>query len=250
MSEELKFARKTLALVVPCYNEANRLNAAAFLKAVEDYPWLSVCFVDDGSTDATAETLARLSAFSPALHALYLERNVGKAEAVRRGMLHLLENSHAELVGFWDADLATPLAELPAFMRHFDEDPSVQAVIGSRWPHLGARISRSLFRGITGAAMKALIRLVLRAPVYDTQCGAKVFARGLAARIFARPFLSKWLFDVELLRRIGAPRLNRVVREQALTAWFDVPGSRLSILDSLRISGDLLRIAWSDATVV
>lgn len=243
MSEELKPASRTLALVVPCYNEANRLNASAFLKAVEDYPWLSVCFVDDGSTDATAETLARLSAFSPAFQALYLERNVGKAEAVRRGVNYLLANSHADLVGFWDADLATPLEELPAFMRHFSENGLVQAVIGSRWPHLGARVTRNFFRGLAGAAMKALIRLVLRAPVYDTQCGAKVFSRALAFRIFDRPFLSKWLFDVELLRRIGVPFLNRVVREQSLSAWFDVPGSRLSLLDSFRISGDLLRIA-------
>lgn len=243
MSEELKSAPKTLALVVPCYNEANRLNAAAFLKAVEDYPWLSVCFVDDGSTDATAETLSRLTAYAPAFHALYLERNSGKAEAVRRGVNYLLANSHADLVGFWDADLATPLGELPAFMRHFSEGGLVQAVIGSRWPHLGARVSRSFFRGLSGAAMKALIRLVLRAPVYDTQCGAKLFSRELASRIFDRPFLSKWLFDVELLRRIGVPFLNRVVREQALTSWFDVPDSRLSLLDSFRISGDLLRIA-------
>ena len=245
MPEELKSPQKTLALVVPCFNEARRLNASAFLKAVEDYPWLSICFVDDGSTDSTAGILARLAAFSPAFHAIYLDRNVGKAEAVRRGVNYMLENSRAELVGFWDADLATPFGELPAFVRHFSESRFVQAVIGARWPHLGSRISRSFFRGLTGTVMKALIRLVLRAPVYDTQCGAKVFSRELASRIFDRPFLSRWLFDVELLRRMGAPLLNRAVREQALSVWTDVPGSSLSLLDSFRLSGDLLRIAWA-----
>ena len=76
----------TLALVVPCKNEYRRLDPSAFLDAIRAFPWLTFLFVDDGSTDETAETLAFLERQSPAVQALYLPRNVGKAEAVRAGV--------------------------------------------------------------------------------------------------------------------------------------------------------------------
>ena len=91
--------------------------------------------------------------------------------------------------------------------------------------------------------MKVLIRQVLHAPVYDTQCGAKIFRRDLARRIFAAPFRSRWLFDVELLHRIPPRILRHAVLEQPLAVWRDVPGSKVHLTDSVRVFFDLLRIA-------
>ena len=233
----------TIALVVPCHNEAVRLNPTAFLEALDRFPFLTLCFVDDGSTDATAEKLALLSAASPAIDAIYLSRNVGKAEAVRRGVLHVLARTGCEAVGFWDADLATPLDAVASFAEALERDGGADVVLGARWPHLGAHVARSVFRSCTGSVMKALIRLVLRAPVYDTQCGAKLFRREAAAELFAKPFVSDWLFDVELLKRLGTRRIVGRVREVALDAWHDVPGSKLRPWDSVRILLDLVRIA-------
>lgn len=234
---------KTLALVVPCCNEARRLRPAAYLEAIEEYPWLSFCFVDDGSTDATAEQLSQMANISPSIHLLCLPSNRGKAEAVRQGMLHLARHSRADLVGFWDADLATPLEELPGFLRHFQDSPAVRAVIGARWPHLGAKIARNPARQGASAVVKMFIRRVLGMQVYDTQCGAKIFDRELAGEIFAEPFRTRWLFDVELLKRIGAKRLVRNTMEHPLATWRDVPGSKMTILSSFRIFGELLRLA-------
>ena len=111
----------TLSLVIPCFNEAERLSKADFLDALAKWPWVSFCFVDDGSTDSTAEKIAHLERLSPSVQALYLPKNMGKAEAVRAGVRYLCHNACADYVGFWDADLATPLDEIPLFMRHFEE---------------------------------------------------------------------------------------------------------------------------------
>lgn len=233
----------TLTLVIPCKDEYRRLDIAAFLGAVREFPWLTLLFVDDGSTDETAETLAFLARESPAIQALYLPHNVGKAEAVRAGVQKLLAENHADWIGFWDADLATPLAALTDFRAARERHPDAQAILGARWPHLGGQIDRTLFRNATGLLMKGLIRCVLHAPAYDTQCGAKIFRRDLARRIFATPFTARWLFDVELLRRIPPHVLRHAVVEQPLAVWHDVPGSKLRPSDSPRIFLELARIA-------
>jgi len=225
----------TLSIVVPCYNEAHRLDQAAFLEAIGTWPWLSFCFVDDGSTDSTAEMLAHIVNLSPAFHAIYLPTNKGKAEAVRAGMDHLCKNTQVDFVGYWDADLATPLCEVPRFMHLFEETPKTKVVIGSRWPHLGAGIRRTAKRDIAGSFAKFIIRHVLNAPVWDTQCGAKIFTRDVAAEIFRDRFRTRWLFDVELLIRLEK-RLRTDVRECPLETWFDVPGSKVG----LRTLGELL----------
>ncbi len=232
----------TIALVIPCKNEYWRLDISAFLDAIRAFPWLTLLFVDDGSTDDTAETLAFLDKQSPAIQAIYLPRNVGKAAAVYTGIQTLLARTQADWVGFWDADLAAPLSELKAFHDELERNPDAQAVLGARWPHLGAQIDRTLLRNAVGTLMKALIRRVLRVPVYDTQCGAKIFRRDLAKRIFAEPFRSKWLFDVELLRRIPLRTMHHAVIEHPLSVWHDVPGSKLKLMDSARVFLDLLRM--------
>jgi len=236
---------RSLLLVVPCKNETKRLQPEAFLDAVTRHPCLTLLFVDDGSTDATNEILVRLTQRSPSVHAIRLPRNVGKAEAVRAGVSWALANTDCDTVGFWDADLATPFSELPAFLEAFERTPSCLAALGARWPHLGGQIDRSAFRQCSGAIMKALIRAILRIPVHDTQCGAKIFRRALAERLFATPFISRWLFDVELLRRMSPHARRCQVTEIPLARWQDIPGSKIRLRDVLLMLPDLVRIALS-----
>ncbi len=235
---------KSLALVVPCYNEGKRLNAEAFLQALKLCPWLSLVFVNDGSRDATAVILERLAQSSPAVAVVKLPANGGKAAAVRTGIEFALQHSQADLLGFWDADLATPLSALPDFVQAFERQPELMAAIGSRWSHLGAKLKRRPMRRFAAWLVTSFIRWRLGVKVWDTQCGAKVFTRAAAAELFRDGFRTRWLFDVELLARLGRERMVRNVRELPIDAWRDVPGSKLSLAASPRILAELFRLLF------
>lgn len=238
-------------LVVPCYNEADRLRGDAFVSGLDVLPGLEFEFVDDGSTDDTAHILERLVAREPArLHWTRLPTNRGKAEAVRQGLLTAL-TKNPDLVGYLDADLATPISELPAVVAAFD-DREVVAAVGSRVALLGRDIRRSPWRHYTGRVFATIASLVLGVVVYDTQCGAKVFRNTLPVqRLFEHSFLSAWAFDVEILARLiklaEAHRIapvTRAVVEIPLHRWIDVPGSKINLANSILATSQLLRIGW------
>jgi glycosyltransferase involved in cell wall biosynthesis len=214
---------------------------------------LRFLFVNDGSTDGTLGVLERLHAVAPdRFRFVHLSRNSGKAEAVRHGMLTALRE-RPQYVGFWDADLATPLEEIPRFCRVLDEQPNVELVIGARLPLLGHRIQRRPLRRWLGRMFANVAALALGASIYDTQCGAKLFrASATCAELFAEPFLTRWVFDVEILARLVAGRghlagacLEQFVYEHPLECWRDVAGSKLKSSDFVRSFGELARIYWS-----
>jgi dolichyl-phosphate beta-glucosyltransferase len=240
-----------VVVVVPCYNEAARLDRAAFRDFRLPGRRLRFCFVNDGSRDDTLAVLRGLCTGQPDLGlVLDLSPNRGKAEAVRQGLLAALELGPA-VVGFWDADLATPLAELPRLCAVLDEHPDVELVLGSRVRLLGRRIERSALRHYLGRVFATGASVTLGLPVYDTQCGAKLLRAGpLARRLVAEPFLTRWVFDVELLARLsrlsrGTPLpVEQRIYELPLLRWTDVPGSKVRPWDFLRSGLELLRI-WS-----
>ncbi len=239
-------------VVVPCYNEAERLN----LPAIQDFGRRSdtaeLLFVNDGSRDQTLELLEHLHKNNPRRFSfLHLARNGGKAEAVRQGVL-LAIRSGAQYVGFWDADLATPLADIESFCHVLDRHPEIELVIGTRMRLLGHRIERRPLRHYLGRVFARTASLALGLRVFDTQCGAKMF-RVLphTEGLFATPFRSRWIFDVELLARMRATRrayelpLERVVYEHPLDSWRDVAGSTLKRGDFVKAVGELTGIYWT-----
>lgn len=242
----------TVALVVPCYNEAERLDVAAFLEAAATRPWLTFLFVDDGSTDRTAEVLEAAARAAPRqISVLSLARNGGKAEAVRRGVLAALETD-AELTGYWDADLATPLGELDG-MRRLALDEGALVVMGVRVPLRGRAVERRRVRHYLGRVFANVASLALAARFYDTQCGAKLLRNDEVIRaVFSAPFRARWVFDVEVLARIlrhdlrsGSSLLATRVLELPLSEWHDVQGSKLRPHDFLRAGVDLAGVALS-----
>jgi dolichyl-phosphate beta-glucosyltransferase len=236
-----------LALVVPCYDEAERLAPEAFLSFLATHPGVHLVMVDDGSTDGTWEILERMRAAAPAgVTTLRHSPNRGKAEAVRTGMLAGLAQG-AGLVGFFDADLATPLGAVDDFLAVLRDRPAVEFVLGSRVMLMGRDIKRKATRHYFGRVFATAVSHALDLPVYDTQCGAKVLRVNAATgALFDAPFRSAWIFDVELLARYlrlpvapGEPARRDRLYELVLPAWHDRPGSKLRWYDFARAAVEL-----------
>jgi dolichyl-phosphate beta-glucosyltransferase len=236
-----------LALVVPCYNEADRLDPAAFLRFAAARPGLRLVMVDDGSRDRTWEILEQMRAAAPASVTIIRQpANRGKAEAVRTGMLDGFAQG-AALVGFFDADLATPLDALDDFLAVLRDRPQVEFVLGSRVMLMGRDIRRKAARHYFGRMFATAVSVALDLPIYDTQCGAKVLrANAATATLFERPFRSRWIFDVELIARYlqlpaapGEPPRRDRLYELVLPAWHDRPGSKLAWYDFARATVEL-----------
>lgn len=238
----------TTVIVVPCFNEAARLDPDQVHELAELCG--TVLLVDDGSTDATASMLAAISATTPHVTSVeHLANNQGKAAAIRHGLNVALEGG-AAVVGYCDADFATPPDEMARLVGVLTNDRNVDVVIGSRVALLGADVRRSHARHYAGRVFATLASAVLRMTVYDTQCGAKMFRDTPALRsALGQPFQSGWAFDVELLARlhrgdatVAGLGIDRFL-EVPLRRWHDVRGSKLTALAALRAAAALARIA-------
>lgn len=236
-----------LSLVIPCYNEEHRLPADELRAFSPSGFELEFILVNDGSSDGTLQLLEKLHDERPERFTVVnLAQNSGKAEAVRQGILAALDRK-PDYTGFWDADLATPLNELPVFVDILDSRPTAQMVMGARVRLLGREISRHASRHYFGRVGATLISQTLRLAVYDTQCGAKLFrATGDTRHVFSTPFLSRWIFDVEVIARyvrlLGRDLAARSIVEQPVRQWHDVKGSKLKSHDFARALRDLWRI--------
>ena len=229
-----------IAIIVPCYNEEQRLRLEDLAELLSDQR-IKLTFVDDGSVDQTRSVLDRFKSEHPGrVELIALAVNSGKAEAVRRGLLSALQSGSA-LVGYVDADLATPVNEILRLADAAGKSDS-DAVIGSRIAHLGASIERSAARHYLGRVFATAASLALGMNVYDTQCGAKFFKNSdQVAAALSLPFQSRWAFDVELLGRL-IDRGQTIV-EVPLHQWRDVGGSKMNLGAMLRAGVDVFRIA-------
>ncbi|WP_413287799.1 glycosyltransferase [Bdellovibrio sp. HCB337] len=230
-----------IVLVVPCYNEEKRLDLEAFEEGAQGE--VQILFTDDGSKDNTVAKIQQFIQGKPNLHVHRCPKNGGKAAAVREGMLHVLTHptlSKATWVGFWDADLATPLWEVPNMIQYAElYSNDVDSIWGSRVYRLGSKIVRSPKRHYLGRGFATLISILLRVESYDSQCGAKLFRAEHVKKAFGEGFLSNWIFDVEIMLRLKGHNLI----EYPLRQWEDVPGSKVKVYkEILRVFRDILRI--------
>jgi dolichyl-phosphate beta-glucosyltransferase len=234
-------APRRLTIVLPAYNEAQRIGPA--LDELFEYltagprdglpPEIDVLVVDDGSEDATADLVtARPEA---RLHVLRVP-HAGKGSAVRAGMLA----AEGDLVLFADADMATPPAELPKLVAAL---ATADVALGSRIQADGTdmRASQPRYRRFLGGVFHLLASWWVVGDVRDTQCGFKGFTREAARDLFQRQQITSIVFDVELIhlaRRRGYRQAIVPIR------WADRRGSRMhpGPLLALTVAWDLARI--------
>ena len=240
----------SILIVVPCHNESARFHPDVFSDFLAENPDIGFIFVNDGSKDDTLKILRTLAEKWPGrAQVADLPKNEGKAEAVRRGMLAAFDASPL-CAGYWDADLATPLNEIPRFAEVLKRCPEHDIVIGARVKLLGHDIRRKLTRHYLGRIFATIAATTLGIEVYDTQCGAKIFrTTDETQELFRQPFHVNWTFDVEILARLvkirrekGGQAPENSLYELPLNAWRDISGSKLRMIDFFIALTEMFRI--------
>jgi len=229
-----------LSIVVPAYNEARRLPPT--LSKLEEFfrgftRSYEVLIVVEQSGDGTLEIASRIT--SQQAHFQVIDNRVqrGKGHAVRSGM----NRARGEFVFYMDADLSVPLPEVAAFLRHWEENPEIDVLIGNR-RHALSRITRrqAWLRRTMGQVFNKILHERGLASLHDTQCGFKAFRRKACREIFSRQTLDGFAFDVEVL--LLAERLGFRIADLPVE-WINSAESKVRIVrDSLRMLTDTLSI--------
>ncbi|HVC22124.1 MAG TPA: dolichyl-phosphate beta-glucosyltransferase [Candidatus Dormibacteraeota bacterium] len=225
-----------LSLVLPAYNEVNRLPPSLALirshldAAARTY---EVLVVDDGSRDGTRQIVERAQASWPELQLIVFDNNQGKGAAVRAGMLR----AQGGLRLFSDADLSTPIAESSKLEQAIALGAGV--AIGSRaMPGSQVELHQPLYRELMGKTYNQALRLMVLPGLHDTQCGFKMFTAAAAVSCFAPLLTPGFGFDAEVLLRA---RLQRIPIAEIPIIWRNAAGTRVSSLrDGGRMLADLV----------
>ena len=247
-SQQQYIQNKCVGIVIPCYNEEERLLGEEFKKFTHQNLGYHLCFVNDGSKDKTLEVLAELRKGNEDYISIYdCEKNGGKAEAVRLGMLHLAKQSQFDYIGFLDADLSTNFDDFQDLATTITNS-KYKLVFGSRMARMGADITKQSARAIISKTINFIIRKTLGMEINDTQCGAKIMTKEIIEKTFQEKFITKWLFDVEIFMRMkkiyGSKKTQEYILEKPLNRWIHADGSKLSMKDSIKIVGQIGQIAF------
>ena len=247
-SQQQYIQNKCVGIVIPCYNEEERLLGEEFKKFTHQNLGYHLCFVNDGSKDKTLEVLAELRKGNEDYISIYdCEKNGGKAEAVRLGMLHLAKQSQFDYIGFLDADLSTNFDDFQDLATTITNS-KYKLVFGSRMARMGADITKQSARAIISKTINFIIRKTLGMEINDTQCGAKIMTKEIIEKTFQEKFITKWLFDVEIFMRMkkiyGSKQTQEYILEKPLNRWIHADGSKLSMKDSIKIVGQIGQIAF------
>jgi len=232
-------------IVIPCYNEEKRFEASVIIDFIQKNDF-HFCLVNDGSKDNTIKLLDRVKEESNGkVRIINLRNNVGKAEAIRIAFQEVLNKYKCDFIGYFDADLSTPLEEIPHLMQPF-KIKDYFFIFASRVKMVGREIKMKAYRHYLGRVFATVVIQILGMPVYDTQCGAKIFNVKMIDGIFEERFISKWFFDVEIfqryIRKYTLDLTAKSILEVPLNKWEDKGGSKLKLWDYLNVPFELFKI--------
>lgn len=232
-------ARPKISLVIPAYNEAQRItqSLSALLEYVKGHPSVEAILVVEKSTDDTLRIAHELVGDCPQFQIIGNSVHLGKGYAVKTGML----SARGEFVFFMDLDLSTPLSEVARFVEVFELRPDIDVLIGSR-QHPQSQILRKQnpIRQKMGQTFNTFLQMYALKGIPDTQCGFKAFRAGAVQPVFSRQTVYNFAFDVEIL--VSAAKQG--FRIQALPVrWINSAESKVRMVrDSLRMLVTLVRI--------
>jgi dolichyl-phosphate beta-glucosyltransferase len=224
-----------LSIVIPAYNEAQRLPGslqiiATFLREIGWDDRTEVIVVDDGSGDHTVASVQPLKDDWPQLTVLAMPHR-GKGAAIKTGVAY----ATGEYVFFCDADLAMPINEIVKFLP--PQGPDCQIVIGSREITGARRYNEPAYRHLMGRVFNWLVRLLVLSGIQDTQCGFKCLRRAVASTLCAEQTLTGMGFDVELL---ALAKMHGFTIAEIPIHWYHERNSRVRPLrDALNMAREV-----------
>lgn len=238
---------KHIGVVIPFYNEDKRFLIDEYISFAHKNLGYYLCFVNDGSNQKNQEKLEQLRKGKEDYISIYnCEKNSGKSEAVRLGMLHLATQNHLDYIGFLDADLTTNFDDFENLANTI-YNSKYKLVFGSRIARMGADSTKESARAIVSKAVNFFNRQIIGMEINDSKCGAKIMTKDLVNSTFIKKFKTEWLFDVEIFLRIkklyGIESTKKLIYEKPLNRWIHNNGSKLSNKDSFKIVGQTVQIA-------
>jgi dolichyl-phosphate beta-glucosyltransferase len=237
-----KSSKLYLSVIVPAYNEAERIPAALLdmdkrLRTMDfGAGSYELIVVNDGSSDKTLETVRELAPRLKNFKILDLGRNQGKGAAVRAGMLA----AKGTIRIFSDADNSTSIDQFAAMMPFFESGYDV--VIGSR-AVAGAKLepAEPWYRGLVGKGLNLVIQALLLPGIRDTQCGFKAFTTEAAERVFSISKINGWGFDFEVLSL--AKNFGYRIKEIPVR-WVNDVRSHMKLSGGIQFLRDIGKVKW------
>jgi dolichyl-phosphate beta-glucosyltransferase len=217
-------------LIIPCYNEAKRLKLQNWVSLSSDT--LKIVFANDGSNDETASLIKNEVVNNQNIFLYDHGENIGKGPVIRKAYEYIIDQSifqREDIVGYFDADFSTPSCEIINLLSYFEKNTNLDALFGSRIKRLGADIVRYESRHLFGRLFSFVVQLIFGLDAHDTQCGAKLFRYESARLAFADDFVSRWIFDIEIILRLQSNNIE----EFPLKKWHHAPGSKFNIAKSI-----------------
>lgn len=234
-----------IAIVVPCFNEAKRLDMQ-YWQAILTIKDVSIYFVDDGSTDGTLAILSELSGIKNCF-VICSPKNLGKANAIRYGMQHIQETKNCSSIGFIDSDGAFELNDISRILKIWQKSETINGEIDSIWTSRAKLSGRNIERKSSRHYISRFVATYLsygnsKIP-YDTQCGFKIFKNDVNLKsALMDPFQTRWFFDLELLARLFGSKENYSIYEEPLNNWKEISGSKIRKTHYLRILLEILNV--------
>jgi dolichyl-phosphate beta-glucosyltransferase len=233
-------ARPYLSVVIPAYNERERL--VRFAPGIVDFlqskgKVFEIIVVNDGSTDDTAAVARTLSKTFEMLRLIDLNPNHGKGCAVKAGML----DAKGDYVLFTDADQSTPITEVDKLLEAMERGGYDMAIGSRSMP--GARVEQPQvwYRALAGKLFGIGTRLFCISGIYDTQCGFKAMKRDVAQKVFPQVTSNSAIFDIEMF--VVATREGYRIAEIPVK-WVHDPDTRIpyNLRRAIKIWLELFRI--------